>query len=190
MAREGLLIAVWRVNKVYPWVIAVLLVLNVLVAVFLYSYWSPKVEGMERELMSKQTRLRTVKAQSGMVLSPQEYFRQGEEDLETFFNAIPKESEFTGLIEELFRLAQEAGLTIDAISYSPKPLEEWGLLQDSLSFSINGSYGQIKQFIFSLEQSPRLMTIEQLSLGNTGSDDQQQVTMRVQLVTFFRLEAA
>ena len=86
-------------------------------------------------------------------------------------------------------LAAKNDLDINQVQYSPKLLPDQGLLAYSLEFSVTGSYGEIKHFIFGLEQSPRLISIDQLGLSAAARPGRQrQVALSLRLTTYFRSE--
>ncbi|MEJ2699546.1 MAG: type 4a pilus biogenesis protein PilO, partial [Desulfuromonadales bacterium] len=68
--------------------------------------------------------------------------------------------------------------------------EEKGLLSDALSFTVTGKYEQVKKFIFSLEQSKRLIALEQISLSGGEQSGKEQVSLHLKLSTYFRTEAS
>ena len=101
--------------------------------------------------------------------SPAQLFAQGEKDLAVFREKIPPHQEFTGLIMELQELADEAGLDLDQISYDHKQEKDSDLLRYTLTFKLDGNYGDIKQF-HSLPWSnrPRLIIINEIGLQGAG----------------------
>ncbi len=189
MTRDSLLLAAWQRDKKLPIVVVLLLLLNVGAFVGMKSYVAPRVETLESEYIERQADLRQGRAAGRAPDEPHDELWVASDDLQTFWQAIPSRTEFTVLIGELYTLAQEAGLEIDQISYNPEPVDERELLRYGLVFSVTGDYRQIKRFVHSLEQSERLVAIEDLSLS--GSDDQgrQQVSLRLRLSTLFRTGA-
>jgi hypothetical protein len=95
--------------------------------------------------------------------------------------AVIPQSEFPALLGEIFSLASQAGLAIDQIGYQPKELEGQGLLRYGLAFSVHGDYGQVKRFIYSLEQSERLFVIDGLTLSGGQEAGEATVELRLQL---------
>jgi type IV pilus assembly protein PilO len=186
MTWDSLLLAAWQRDKKLPVVVVFLLLLNVGAFVGMKYYVSPQVETLEREYIERQADLRQGRTVGRTPDEPQDELWVARDDLQTFWQAIPSRTEFTVLIGELFTLSEEAGLEIDQISYKPEPVEGHELLRYGLSFSVGGDYSQVKRFVHSLEQSERLVAIEDLSLS--GSDDQgrQEVRLNLRLSTLFR----
>lgn len=193
MAMKALLAAAWRVNQGLPLLIAVLLLLNVIVYLFTHWHVAPWVEDYEGRYVAQQERHRQARQGIAAIATPQSAFRQGREDLATFRAAIPSRAGFPALLGELFTLAEASGLEIERVGYEPKEIEERGLLRYGLNFSVTGTYRQIKLFIYELEQSPRLIIIEDVSLGENAAVDAgatAQVTLRLRLATYFRADAS
>ena len=111
-----------------------------------------------------------------------------EKNLQQFDNMIPAQTDFSGFIGELFEWAQQASLEIHQISYQPKYEKEAVLLRYGLSFSVKGSYFQIKNFIHLLENSQRILLIEKISLSDssTNNSGQHKVDLRIELATYFQ----
>lgn len=189
MDRKALLLAAWRLNRSFPLLIGGLLLANIVAYAVITSVVSPRIDELERRYIDRQADMRYGRRSGEGTRTPAAIFRQGEADLGTFRSAIPAKTDYTALIGEIFSLAAAAGLDIGSVSYAPKEIPEEGLLRYALSFSVQGNYEQIKRFIFSLEQSGRLVAIENLSLGG-GRTGETGVELRLQLATFFRTDVS
>lgn len=183
---ERLLLAAWRVNRLLPLLVLALLAGNLGLFGWTVISLSPRIDDLERRYLDRQALARQSEQESEQTLSPYRRYQQTEADLQTFQQAIAARSEFTGLLGELFTLAGEADLSIDRISYDPKQVEEDQLLRYGLVFSVGGDYGQIKQFIFSLEQSPRILAIEEITLAGSDAAKGGTVKLNIRLATYFR----
>lgn len=188
MERESILLTAWKMNRTFPLMIGGLLILNIAVYLVISLATSPQLDALERQLIQQQSSQRQIRA-GAAAQNPVQAYRQGEADLEKFGAAIPSRSEFTALIGEIFSLADRAGLVIDSIGYDPKEIAGQNLLRYGFSFSVKGDYGQVKRFIHSLEQSERLIVIDDLALSG-GKAGAAQVELRLRLATFFRTEAS
>jgi len=190
MERESILLAAWRLNRVLPLLVGSLVLLNVVAYLSLNYLSLPQRDTLETQLMDLQARVRQNRQSDAEAKTPAEIFLRGEADLQKFRAVIPSKTEFPALLGEIFSLAGQAGLTIDQIGYQPKEVEGRGLLRYGLAFSVNGDYGQIKRFIYSLEQSERLIVIDSLTLSGGRESGLATVELRLQLATFFRTEAS
>lgn len=189
MARESLLVAAWRFNRRYPLTILGLLLLNLVVYVLMVYLVTPWLGELERRFIEQQAQVRQTQKGLAALATPQSLFRQGQADLQSFRQEVPLRREFPALMSDLYLLAQKAGLDIERITYDPKIVTEAALLRYSLVFSVAGEYGQVKTFVHSLEQSSRLIAIEEIALSS-GENDQgdRSVLLRLRLSTYFKAD--
>ena len=174
----------WKTHRGILLTLVALLVANVLLLVTLEQLVVSRVMEQESLFLKRQAEVRQLlRNRGGAATSPLQLFVLANQDLSSFNQAVPDYQEFTGLIEELLVLSGQARLDINQISYSSAQLKDSSLLKFNLSFNVVGSYEQVKKFIHSLEQSVRLITIQQISLQSVEGDD---VNLRLNLETFFR----
>ncbi len=187
MAREAIWQAVWRIDKKGPVALAVLCLLNFIAYFLLTGFVEPQAEDLERKYISQQSEVRKAEQGGRSSESPLVVYARGTSDLQTFRNAIPAKRELTGMIGEIFNLAETSGLKIEKITYHPKHLDTMHLLQYGLDFNVTGSYNQVKKFTHKIEQSDRLLTIDKMAL-NTGRQGE-GVNLVLKLTTFFKAES-
>jgi len=171
----------WRAHRPGVIIISVLLLLNVGLAVGLQNFLVPAVDAREQLLIRRQAEMRSGSGSEAPAL----IYAQGEKDLAEFNKMIPPYREFTGLVNELYDMAADAGLDLTQISYDRKE-EKDALLRYTLAFNLDGTYADIKKFVHLVEQSPRLMLIEQISLRGGGRDEVSEVRLQLNVTTFFR----
>ena len=98
--------------------------------------------------------------------------------------------QFADFVGELFYLADQAQLEIKQISYQPEVDEETEFLYYGLSFSVQGTYQQLKQFIHLLESAQRIMIIDKIAMsGKRDKSDRAQVELQINLTTLFQEDA-
>jgi type IV pilus assembly protein PilO len=185
---ESLVIAVWRVSRIFPIIIGVLLAINGIVFAIISTSIAPDLRALEHRWSDSQARSRGNNSVEGKMEALEVLFRKGEADLAQFRNAVPGKETFTTFLGELFSLAAKAGLSIDRVSYAPKDEAELALLRYTLSFSVQGDYGQIKKFIHSIEQSSRPTIIEGITLSGAEAGRGEGVSLALRLSTFFRAD--
>lgn len=173
----------WKSQRGNLLLLAALLILNLLAYAAIEQLYVPKVAEQENFYLRRQAEVRDVLHNQGGAATPEQLFALASQDFSRFQQAVPDYQEFTGLIEELLVHSSRARLNITQISYSSEELKEAPLLKFSLNFNVTGEYEQIKKFIFSLEQSARLLTIKQISLQEA---DDTGVNLRLNLETFFQ----
>jgi type IV pilus assembly protein PilO len=188
MQIRELIIQLWRAQRVMLIVIAALIVINLGLYLSLEQLLVPKVAAMENWSIQRQKEVRQLQRnKGGLANTPEQLFVLASQDLAEFRKAVPLYLDFTALIEELLVLSSRAGLNITQISYDPEQVKGDNLLRYKLVFNVSGNYDQIKKFIYSLEQSTRLLVINDISLQSVEGG---AVNLRLNMETFFRQERA
>ena len=90
---------------------------------------------------------------------------------------------FTDLIREIKLLAEHAGLDPRDIGYPEEAFAELGLVRRSFVFSVQGSYANLRAFLYLLELSPSFVTVDQIELRELSGAKGLGVSLR--LSTFF-----
>ncbi|MCK4536524.1 MAG: type 4a pilus biogenesis protein PilO [Desulfuromonadales bacterium] len=187
--RFDLVNELWRTRRTALLALVLLLALNAVIYAVMQQFVVPKVDEHEALFIQKQTEVRRlVKQQSSASESPEQIFLRAGQDLEAFYRALPEHREFTSLVDELMTLASMSGLHLTQIAYNPEQLKEMELLRYTISFTVGGDYGQIKKFIHTLEQSPRVMAIRDILLHHEAGSRQPGVRLRLNLETYFSSE--
>ncbi|PNU20806.1 hypothetical protein C2E25_05320 [Geothermobacter hydrogeniphilus] len=181
--------AIWCFNRLWPLLVLALLVLDLLLYGFINLRVSPDLERKERTFIELQARARRAQKLSVANQSPRQAFLKARRDLEKFKQRIPGRDGLSALVGEIYGFARDTGLDIKAINYQPKKSKGHDLLEYPLTFSISGEYRQVKEFISLIEQSPRLIAIDNLSLDSDGKDAG-SVKLSIRMTTYFRLEPA
>lgn len=99
-----------------------------------------------------------------------------------------EEERLTRLIAEVKTLAGRSGLSPSTISYPREALEDYGLRERSFVFRVEGSYNDLRKFINLLEVSDSFLTLERVSLSETGSG--QRLSIDLRLSTLFAVDGA
>jgi len=89
---------------------------------------------------------------------------------------------FTAVTAEIRDLARRAGLEPSAMSYPTEEIEDYGLVKRNFTFSVQGTYQNLRQFINLLELTPSFVTLEQVSLSG---EDGARLGIRLNLSTLF-----
>ncbi len=69
------------------------------------------------------------------------------------------------LIREVKDLANRSGLRPSSISYPEEQLEQYGLVEKSLVFTVEGNYTQLRRLINQLETTDTFVALESISLS-------------------------
>ena len=188
MAREATLQALWRINQKIPVILSILFLLNIVLFLYLTMSLEEQAVSLERQYINQQSEVRKAEQGGRSAESPLVVYARGVKDLQRFREAIPEKSDLTGLVGEIFTLAESSGLKIDRISYNPKYEKKMQLLQYSLDFVVTGNYNQIKKFTHKIEQSNRLVAIDGMALNRSAQGS--NVNLKLKLSTYFRTDAS
>jgi len=90
---------------------------------------------------------------------------------------------FTSLIREIKQLAEHAGLDPRDIGYPEESYTDLGLVKRSFVFAVQGSYANLRAFLYLLEFSPSYVTVDQILVDELAGSKGLGVSLR--LSTFF-----
>lgn len=187
MFKSALLETIWEQSRSWLYVMGTLVLLSVVVLIYQTHVLAPETEQLQRRQSSlqKQVRAREAKLnESGVPVSTVELM---EENLEQFSRLIPPKQKFSDFIGELFHWAEQAQLEIRQISYQPKIDKETEYLNYGLSFSLQGTYEQLKKFMHLLENSKRVLIVDKIGLtGKRNKDSSTSVNLQINLTTLFQ----
>jgi hypothetical protein len=95
-------------------------------------------------------------------------------------------SRFTEQVRELKSLAVRAGLEPDTIAYPQDQLLDFGLVRRAFVFSVDGSYGALRNFLHLLELTPSFLTVEEIGVAEGRGG----LAVRLRLSTLFEAVAS
>ncbi|MEO8198564.1 MAG: hypothetical protein ABI689_17765 [Thermoanaerobaculia bacterium] len=90
---------------------------------------------------------------------------------------------FTSLVREIKQLAEHAGLDPREIGYPEEAYADLGLVRRSFIFSVQGSYVNLRAFLYLLELSPSYVTVDEIEVRELAGAKGLGVNLR--LSTFF-----
>lgn len=181
---------IWREKRLLLIVLVVLLLANTF---FFFTY---RVQYQSR-LESLDARLDQVKAQlqegrRARMLAEQQLaaYRKVEQDVEQVFNErwSTQDERLTRLIGEVKRLSAAAGLVPKSIGYSRSDIRgerpgTAGSTEVVITFSVSGTYQEIRRLINNLELSDQFVIIDQVSLSSAQGDE---LNLNLRIKTMFR----
>jgi hypothetical protein len=186
---------IWREKRVLLGILGVLLAANTM---FFFTYrvqyqnrlddLDARLEAAEQSLaQARQTRLTTERQIQG--------YRKVEADIAEVFDQhwSTQPKRFTAVVGEVKRLAIASSLNPQAYTFERGEAEtrvvgtrrtkNVGATEVAMSFTVQGTYEQIRRLINLLELSRQFVIIDQISL-NAAQD--QMLTLSLQLKTIFR----
>ena len=98
--------------------------------------------------------------------------RAAEDGLADFYSdrLATEERMLTTVIAKVKGLAAQAGLEPAAINYDKDEIQLQDLIQRTIVFGVDGTYGQLRQFINFLELSKSFLILEEVSLGSRDEE--------------------
>lgn len=90
---------------------------------------------------------------------------------------------FTSLVREIKQLAEHAGLDPKEIGFPEEAYAELGLVRRSFVFSVQGSYVNLRAFLYLLELSPSYVSVDSIQVRELAGGKGLAVNLR--LSTFF-----
>jgi Tfp pilus assembly protein PilO len=147
---------------------------NIVLYIFIMGFQISKLNTLQNEWLENRQRPSSGYLEKSLI------FSQGKKDLAVFDSRIPPKKDFMRVVGELFEIASNNGLSIGSVGYKPELIKDRDLLVYGLSFSVEGSYAAVKSFIADIEQSPEIVSIDQINLtGAESSPDSVKVSVRI-----------
>lgn len=190
MSLQSRLETIWR-QRPWVWGPALLFFLANLALFSTYRMvYAGKVENLRQTLQQREERLEDLRAEAaeteGLVRSAR---RTRRALVDLYDNRLANErTRFTKVTAEVRELARRSGLEPTSMSYPTEEIEDYGLVKRYFTFSVSGTYVELRRFINLLELTPTFITLEQVSLS--GGDQGDQLRIRLSLSTLFAEEGA
>ncbi len=178
---------IWR-RRVWVWLPAlVFFFLNVALFSTYRLVVAGRLQAARQELASKEATLERLhqeaEARNGRVVAARTTAQRMQELYQDRFSTQSRR--FTAITAEIRDLARRAGLEPSAMSYPTQEIEDYGLVKRNFTFSVQGTYQDLRRFINLLELTPSFVTLEQVSLNG---EDGAKLGIRLNLSTLFAQE--
>jgi Tfp pilus assembly protein PilO len=177
---------IWETNKFLPVLVLILAGVTLGLYLLVNGWLEPRSVELKSELAKRQKILNQIADTGDRKLPVREVLKRGHADIKRFWEKIPERADFPELISDVSSLARMAGLTVNRVQYSPEEIPENKLLRYKLNFSVAGEYLKIKKFIFLIEKSERILTIDEVSFQGKNEGQSSGVQMSVRLSTLFK----
>lgn len=153
--------------------------------VLINLYQLPKVERLQAEWMQ----LREQEGRGAALQDRETLYRNGLADLAKFRGKIYPKSQFARFIGELYDMAGKSNLELASITYKPTLAKEDQLLSYALTLTVNGSYAQVKRFIYDLGSGgSNILTIDSIAM-TAGGSTAEAVQLQLTISSWFKMEA-
>jgi Tfp pilus assembly protein PilO len=94
------------------------------------------------------------------------------------------EERLTAVLREVGAIARGAGLIPQAFGYTLGREEESGGVRFAISFSVDGTYQQVRQLLSGLQASPQFLIIDRISFKGEEDPRSQSLAIRLQVSTY------
>lgn len=180
---------VWR-RTLWLWgVPLVFCVVGLLILVLYVHSFSGRVGRLQEQLQSSQQTLERYRAQradgEAFLLRVEQQQRQVEELYVRQFRT--EEERFTAVIQEVKRLARDAGLEPSNLAYPYSGKSTYDLAGRDINFGVEGTYRQVRTFINFLELSDHFLTLREVSLTGVSEENRREpkLGIRLRVSTYF-----
>jgi hypothetical protein len=184
---------IWREHRVLLTVLGALFLAN---AIFFFTYrvqYESRLHALDARLHQAEDDLQ--RARNKRVTAEQQMasYNKVQADLENLYNNkwSTKAQRLTALINELKKMGTATQLDPNSMSFSQvqdKDVQRSsrpGMSIVTITFSVNGTYQQIRRLINRLELSPQFVIIDAIHLSGTASANS-NLTLDLRLKTVFR----
>jgi hypothetical protein len=112
-------------------------------------------------------------------------YLRAKEDIQVFRDRLSPKTSFAETVRELYDLLRKRGLGVSKMIYQPEPFEALELWKYTTSFTVTGSYAQLKGLLADIQSSRGLFCIESLSFTDR-TRDAEQIDMSLKIGMYFR----
>lgn len=187
--RRGTRASAWRSRALLIASLACVLVAGIAVLVLYHGFYDARVRALETTRAELAAQRDEAAASAARVKVTEQRLRNLQKDLETFNRDVlgTRKERLAALIEDVYALTQKAGLVPGQIGYAMD--DSAGVERLALTFTVQGRYADVKKLLFSFENNPRFLLLENVAVG---TDDRDPDVLRLNLVVahYFRPDAA
>jgi len=180
---------VWR-RHLWLWALPLgFCVLNLFAYSVYQSVFAGKVERLERRYQEAAEQLIVIEEERQLIAQFLEEVASHQAQVNELYGERfqTEPQRFTRVLQEIKRLAEDAGLEPSSLSYPRQVYGEHGVVQRSIRFSVSGRYEQLRKFINFLELTEHFVALKSVSLGDGEGND--MLSIALELSTFFSTRA-
>ena len=182
---------IWRL-RLWVWVPALLFFLANATAYVVYRFgFADRVESLEASLEETQKQLAPLDAKRKNLERLIERSRRNDEEIRNLYDErfSTRSERLTRVTAEVKRLARTAGLDPRQLTYPEERIEDYGLIKRSFSFSVDGTYLELRKYVNLLELSDSFLTLEEVTLAGEEDNQGPELHIRLLISTLFAGEA-
>jgi Tfp pilus assembly protein PilO len=178
-------------HRAFLWAVALGLVANLIVFVFVVYPLAQRVEGGEAAAEQSAAALRAARAEHADARATVEGKGRADAELQRFYSdVLPHDlSRARGMTYLMIdQLASRTGLQQRARQFVDGSLRDSALRKLTVTVSLSGDYQQIRRFIHQLETVPDFLVLEHVEL-NQVEGQARGIDVTVQIATYYRMGA-
>jgi hypothetical protein len=172
------LLNVIRFNKIFWWVVGILLLANIVFFVIVRVTQNNRISALQKQYDLKRNLLTQKKE------NEQGRFLKAKDDISFFKENLPVKNDFAEVASELFSILSKHQLNVGQVVYKPESIDVEGLFKYSTLLDIKGNYSLIKSVLADIQESKTLFCIEELSISSVSAED--LIEMKIKIATYFR----
>ncbi|HEU4695062.1 MAG TPA: type 4a pilus biogenesis protein PilO [Vicinamibacterales bacterium] len=161
-------------------------IINVLVFAFVVYPLQSDVANVEQRTRESEAALAAAQAEFGNANGTLTGKDRALKELDTFYRSVLAQ-DLTGArrltFARLAELASQANLDFERRRYEPVIERGSNLTRLKVSMDVEGSYGDIRDFIYEIESSPEFVVIDDVTLADNADE---ALRLTLQLSTYFR----
>ena len=183
---------IWRL-RLWVWVPALVFFLANATAYVVYRFgFADRVESLNASLEERQKELEPLAAERTRLERLIQRSQRNDVEMRRLYDErfSTRSQNLTRVNAEVRKLARTAGLNPLQIQYSENPIEAYGLVKRSFSFSVDGTYLELRKFINLLELSEIFLILEEVNLAGEEAEQGAELRIRLQLATLFARDGA
>lgn len=102
-----------------------------------------------------------------------------------FVNVAPSQNELPALLRQVFDVARKNNLKVPEGDYAAEPARDGRLSKYTFTLPVEGTYREIKRFIYDLESSDLPIAIDELTLTR-GKEGAVKLSLNIRLSVLYR----
>lgn len=181
---------VWR-QRPWIWAPALLFFLaNVVGFAVYYGRYAGGVQSLRTTLDSQAQTLQNLENQKKELQTQLTRVSTNEQQVRQLYSERlpPRSQALIRVNAEVRTLADRAGLEYKSISFPEDDIDDYGLIERSFVFSVDGTYSELRQFFNLLEASRSFLAVKGIRVAGNSGDDGPELRIDITLTTLFSQE--
>lgn len=181
---------IWRL-RLWVWLPALLFFLANAVAFSVYRFgYAGQVQSLEADLGEVQQQLQPQSLRRKELERRIQRAGAADAAVKQLYDEqfSTRSQRLTRVTAEVKDLARRAGLNPRTLSYPEEAIQDYGLVKRSFVFSVEGTYPELRQFINLMEHTNSFLTLEAVTLSESGQEQGPELRMSLRISTLFSEE--